>query len=394
MPEVVSVTFRRGGKPYYFSANGGEYKRGSQVIAETSRGVEIGTVVRENWELPADGIPSPLKPVLRAAGEADLDQDRRNRDRETEAFKYCQARVREHGLPMRLVDAVYTFDGKRLVFYFSSETRVDFRQLVRELASYLKTRIELHQLGVRDLARMIGGYGSCGRELCCTSWLPDFTPTAIRMAKEQGLSLNPTKVSGLCGRLLCCLKYEYETYVDLRRGAPRIGRTLETERGPAHVKDVNLLRGEALLEYEDKAPEWCKYAAVVQLAAAVDTGPEIGEHGEPPAAGEEHKPRRRARRIPRTGRLPPAAPAIASAAEPTPTEPERPTEPARRGGRRRPRRRPARSAGGAQAAGPATQAPADAAPAGGAAPQPRKPSSGRRRPRHGSRHRPKPKESG
>ena len=395
MPEIVSIAFRRGGKSYYFSANGGQYERGAQVMAETSRGLEIGTVVKGNWELAAESVPSPLKPVLRAAGEADLDQDRRNREQETEAFKYCLALVREHGLPMRLVDTVYTFDGKRLVFYFASEIRVDFRQLVKELASHFKTRIELHQLGVRDLARMIGGYGSCGRELCCTSWLPDFTPTAIRMAKEQGLSLNPTKVSGLCGRLLCCLKYEYETYVELRKGAPRVGRTIETERGPAHVNDVNLLRGEALLEFEDKAPEWCKYAALAPRppAAAVDARPEVERAGEK-AVAEEPKARRRPRRIPRGGRLPEIAEAPAEAAAPAAHEAEAPAaERARPGGRRRPRRRSARSAPAAQAAGAPAPPAVVATPHAEGAAGPRTPGGGKHRARRRSRHRPKPKGS-
>ena len=256
MPTVIAVSFRRGGKRYYFDPGDKQHARGEHVIAETTHGVEFGTVVEPNFEIADESVPAPLRPVLRAATREDEDREQSNRVRESEAMKMCTERIRAHGLPMRPVDAAYTFDRRRVIVYFTSEHRVDFRGLVRDLARDLKTRVELHQLGVRDQARAIGGYGMCGRELCCSSWMPDFVPTAIRMAKEQGLSLNPTKVSGLCGRLLCCLRFEYETYIDLRKDAPRIGAIVQTERGPARVRDVSLLAGTAQVEYEPGASEW------------------------------------------------------------------------------------------------------------------------------------------
>lgn len=275
MPEAIAVSFRRGGKPQYYQPRGRNYGRGQWVVVETARGLELGQVVGESADVPEGDRKSPLRPVLRSATPHDRARDTANRRKEAEALEFCERKVREHQLPMRLIDAVYSLDGKRLTIYFSSETRVDFRALVRDLAPHFKTRIELHQLGVRDVARVVGGYGTCGQQLCCRAWMPEFYPTAIKMAKEQGLSLNPAKVSGLCGRLLCCLRYEYDTYVYLRKGAPKQGKAVETERGPARIKDLSLLKGEALLEFPDGRTEWRAYDSFVRtmptVAATADT---------------------------------------------------------------------------------------------------------------------------
>jgi cell fate regulator YaaT (PSP1 superfamily) len=300
MPEVIAVSFRRGGKPYYFDPEGTDYQTGQWVLAETNKGLELGQVVRENTAVPDAELKSSLRPIVRVATDEDRSTDEANRAKEADALEYCRGKVKEHKLPMRLVAASYTFDCKRLTVYFGAENRVDFRALVRDLASHFRTRIELHQLGVRDLARAVGGYGTCGQELCCRSWLPEFYPTAIKMAKEQGLSLNPSKVSGLCGRLLCCLRYEYETYVHLRKSAPRQGKTVDTEQGKAKIKDVSLLKGEALLELPDGRTEWRPYDEFVKapLAQADDVQAEETEERAPEPATEEkpatEKGRRRA----------------------------------------------------------------------------------------------------
>ncbi|MBD3176225.1 MAG: hypothetical protein GF320_13690 [Armatimonadia bacterium] len=292
MPEVIAVSFRTGGKPYYFDPEGTDYQTGQWVLAETNKGLELGQVVRENTAVPDAELKSSLRSIVRIATDEDRSTDEANRAKEAEALEYCRGKVKEHKLPMRLVAASYTFDCKRLTIYFGAENRVDFRALVRDLASHFRTRIELHQLGVRDLARAVGGYGTCGQELCCRSWLPEFYPTAIKMAKEQGLSLNPSKVSGLCGRLLCCLRYEYETYVHLRKSAPRQGKTVETEQGKAKIKDVSLLKGEALLELPDGRTEWRTYDEFVKapLAQADEAQAEETEERAPEPAATEEKP--------------------------------------------------------------------------------------------------------
>ncbi len=342
MPEAIAVSFRLGGKPQFFDPQGRDYQVGQWVLAETDRGLELGQVVRENTAVPDARLRSPLRPLVRLATSSDHVKDRANREREREALDLCRLRVTEHGLPMRLVDALYSIDGKRLTVYFSSENRVDFRALVRDLASHLRTRIELQQLGVRDMARVVGGYGTCGQQLCCQAWLPEFYPTAIKMAKEQGLSLNPTKVSGLCGRLLCCLRYEYDTYVQLRKHAPKQGRTVESDRGPARIKDLSLLKGEALLEFSDGRTEWRPYDAFMRRPA-----PPAHEAEAPASAPEE----------PITASEPEAQEAVTD-------ESGRKRPPAERvGGRTRSRRKGRRGAKAAPASG---EAPAD----GGAASQP------------------------
>ena len=212
MAKVVGVRFRNVGKIYYFNPKNYKVKPGDHVIVETARGVEYGKVVLAPKDVVDDQVVHPLKEVLRVATKDDDEREKYNRERERDAFKICQKKIREHGLEMKLIDAEYTFDNNKVLFYFTADGRIDFRQLVKDLASIFKTRIELRQIGVRDETKILGGIGICGRCLCCHTYLSEFAPVSIRMAKEQNLSLNPTKISGICGRLLCCLKYESDLY--------------------------------------------------------------------------------------------------------------------------------------------------------------------------------------
>ncbi|MGE5398568.1 MAG: stage 0 sporulation family protein [Chitinophagales bacterium] len=222
MPLVVGIRFKTAGKIYYFDAENTEVNPGDDVIVETIRGVEYGEVVVGRRNVEEKYLVQPLKKIIRKANEEDRTTFKENREKEKEAMALCQTKIEEHKLPMNLIDVEYTFDRGKIIFYFTAEGRVDFRELVRDLAGVFRTRIELRQIGVRDEAKMLGGLGSCGRVLCCTSFLGDFVPVSIRMAKDQNLSLNPTKISGLCGRLMCCLKYESEQYENsLKEEKPR-----------------------------------------------------------------------------------------------------------------------------------------------------------------------------
>ena len=243
MVKVIGVRFRTAGKIYYFDPLNFQVKRGDHVIVETARGVEYGTVVGSPREVEDDKVVQPLKPVLRVATERDDEQEAGNKAKEKEAFKICQEKIRKHGLEMKLIDAEYTFDNNKVLFYFTADGRIDFRQLVKDLASVFKTRIELRQIGVRDETKILGGIGICGRTLCCHTYLSEFAPVSIKMAKEQNLSLNQTKISGVCGRLMCCLKNEQETYEELNRNLPGIGDTVITPQGvQGTVQSVNVLR--------------------------------------------------------------------------------------------------------------------------------------------------------
>ena len=243
MIKVIGVRFRTAGKIYYFDPLGFEIKKGDHVIVETARGIEFGTVVAGAMEVADDKVVQPLKAVIRIANQRDVEQEAANRSKEKEAFKICQEKIRDHGLEMKLIDAEYTFDNNKVLFYFTADGRIDFRELVKDLASVFKTRIELRQIGVRDETKLVGGIGICGRPLCCHSYLADFVPVSIKMAKEQNLSLNPAKISGVCGRLMCCLKNEEETYEELNRRLPGIGDTVTTEEGlKGEVHSVNVLR--------------------------------------------------------------------------------------------------------------------------------------------------------
>ncbi|MCR5746401.1 MAG: stage 0 sporulation family protein [Lachnospiraceae bacterium] len=243
MTDVICVRFRTAGKIYYFTPGELDIKRGMNVIVETARGKEYGRVVSDIRQVDETKLKSPLKPVIRIATEEDADQETVNRIKEKEAFKICKEKIAAHGLEMKLIDAEYTFDAGKLLFYFTADGRVDFRELVKDLAGQFKTRIELRQIGVRDETKIIGGIGICGRELCCHAYLSDFAPVSIKMAKEQNLSLNPAKISGVCGRLMCCLRNEEETYEYLNRKLPGIGDYVLCSDGKRGIVDsVNVLR--------------------------------------------------------------------------------------------------------------------------------------------------------
>ena len=243
MVKVIGVRFRTAGKIYFFDPGKLKISRNDHVIVETARGIEYGTVVGSPREVHPDKVIQPLKPVLRIATERDDEQEANNKKKEKEAFKICLEKIRKHGLEMKLIDAEYTFDNNKVLFYFTADGRIDFRELVKDLASVFKTRIELRQIGVRDETKILGGIGICGRELCCHSHLSEFIPVSIKMAKEQNLSLNPTKISGVCGRLMCCLKHEEETYEELNRRLPNVGDRVTTDDGfKGEVHSVNVLR--------------------------------------------------------------------------------------------------------------------------------------------------------
>lgn len=243
MVKVIGVRFRKAGKVYYFSPGDEDIKIGQHVIVETARGVEYGYVVLGTHEVDEKKVVQPLKLVIRMATEADEETERRNKEKEKEAFKICLEKIKKHELEMKLIDTEYTFDNNKVLFYFTADGRIDFRELVKDLAAVFKTRIELRQIGVRDETKIVGGIGICGRPLCCTSYLSEFIPVSIKMAKEQNLSLNPTKISGVCGRLMCCLKYEEETYEELNGRLPNIGDYVTTDDGlKGEVHSVSILR--------------------------------------------------------------------------------------------------------------------------------------------------------
>ena len=243
MIKVVGIRFRNAGKIYYFDPKDFEMEVGSHAIVETARGIEYGTVLIAPREVADDQVVQPLKPVIRVATEEDTKTVERNKEREKNAYKTCQEKIAKHGLEMKLVQAEYTFDNNKLLFYFTADGRIDFRELVKDLASVFKTRIELRQVGVRDETKIVGGVGICGRALCCHSYLSEFIPVSIKMAKEQNLSLNPTKISGVCGRLMCCLKNEEETYEYLNSKLPGVGDYVTTDDGlKGEVQSVNVLR--------------------------------------------------------------------------------------------------------------------------------------------------------
>ena len=243
MIKIVGVRFRKAGKIYYFDPAGMEIETGTHVIVETARGIEFGTVMIPPREMEEDGVVQPLKPVIRIATEADEITEQKNKEKEKEAFQICLEKIAKHKLEMKLVEAEYTFDNNKLLFYFTADGRIDFRELVKDLASVFRTRIELRQIGVRDETKILGGIGICGRPLCCSTYLSEFIPVSIKMAKEQNLSLNPTKISGVCGRLMCCLKNEEETYEYLNSRLPNVGDHITTIEGlKGEVQSVSVLR--------------------------------------------------------------------------------------------------------------------------------------------------------
>ena len=252
---VIGVRFRTAGKVYYFDPGQWQVRHGTHVIVETVRGIEYGTVVGIPMDVSAAKVPQPLKEVIRVATPEDTETERHNREKEREAYRICAEKIRAHGLEMKLIHAEYTFDNSKVLFYFTADGRVDFRDLVKDLASVFRTRIELRQIGVRDETKILGGYGICGRPLCCHTWMSDFIPVSIKMAKEQNLSLNPGKISGLCGRLMCCLKNESDTYEELNRSLPKVGDEVQGKDGlSGQVESVNVLRQTVriLVEVDDE----------------------------------------------------------------------------------------------------------------------------------------------
>ena len=254
MIEIVGVRFKDVGKVYYFDPDGKTLKEGDHAVVETARGLECGCVAIPNKSVEDSEIVSPLKKVVRVATENDIKTMNENREKEKRAFDICMEKIDKHKLEMKLVDVEYTFDNSKILFYFTADGRVDFRELVKDLAGVFRTRIELRQIGVRDEAKMLGGLGICGRPFCCSTFLGDFQPVSIKMAKEQGMSLNPVKISGTCGRLMCCLKYEQDVYEDLLSITPKVGAFVKTPDGRGNVTEVNLLTG-VLKVQSEKDPE-------------------------------------------------------------------------------------------------------------------------------------------
>jgi cell fate regulator YaaT (PSP1 superfamily) len=256
MVKVAGVRFKTAGKIYYFDPDTFDVKNGDNVIVETARGMEYGTVTMDVQEVDDNDIVAPLKKIIRIATPEDDKKHQENVKKKERALQLCQEKIDKHNLVMKLIDVEYTFDNSKIIFYFTADGRVDFRELVKDLASVFKMRIELRQIGVRDEAKMMGGIGGCGRSLCCNSWLADFEPVSIKMAKVQNLSLNPTKISGICGRLMCCLKYENDIYMEMRKGMPEAGERIKTPDGLAKVIDTNILEDIIRVRlYVDEKPE-------------------------------------------------------------------------------------------------------------------------------------------
>ena len=255
MTEVISVKFKNRGKVYFFDPHGIAVRTGEKVVVETSRGLELAECVQGSHAVPEETVVQPLRSLARIATKDDLRIEEINRRREKEAFAICKEKIIKHGLEMKLVDAEYTFDGNKLLFYFTADGRVDFRALVKDLASVFRTRIELRQIGVRDEAKMLGGLGVCGKPFCCASFMGEFQPVSIKMAKEQGLSLSPVKISGTCGRLMCCLKYEQDAYTDLLKKTPKVGAIVNTPDGKGLVVENNLIARTLKVKLNNTPPE-------------------------------------------------------------------------------------------------------------------------------------------
>ena len=259
MVKITGVTFVNGGKIYYFAPGKDRYEKGMGVIVDTARGLEYATVVIPFGEVEDDKIVAPLKPVVRIATPRDRETQKKNTERKPEAMKLAQEKIDAHKLDMKLIDCDFSFDGAKVVFYYSAPHRVDFRELVKDLSSVFKMRIELRQLGIRDEIKMIGGIGACGRECCCATCMPDLKKVTIKMAKTQGLSLNPSKISGLCGRLMCCLSYENDYYAEAGRNVPKMGSEVTTPEGKGTVVNINMLKMQVRVKIEDKKKDMVTY---------------------------------------------------------------------------------------------------------------------------------------
>ena len=285
MTEIVGVRFKGAGKVYYFDPNGQRYEKGQPVIVETAQGTECAEISIANTDMEDDKIVSPLKKVLRPASDADLKRVEENRQKEQKAFDICNKKIAEHQLEMKLTGVEYAFDGSKILFYFTADGRVDFRELVKDLTSQFRTRIELRQIGVRDEAKMLSGIGICGQQFCCSRFLNDFQPVSIKMAKEQGLSPNPLKISGSCGRLMCCLKYEQHAYESLLKEVPKHGTPVQTPDGKGVVTDVALLKGTVKVKFENENETTFHVYDKADIRPLVKKDGENGQ--EPPKKGQK-----------------------------------------------------------------------------------------------------------
>jgi cell fate regulator YaaT (PSP1 superfamily) len=333
MPLVVGVSFKRAGKVYYFDPNGIVLREGDCVVAETARGFEFGEVLLDPKEVSDSEIVSPLKKVVRKATPSDISREEANRQKEKNAYSTCQQKIQTHNLPMKLIDAEYCFDGSQVTFYFSAEARVDFRELVKDLAGALRTKVQLHQVGVRDEAKLFGGMGPCGRGLCCATFLNGFEPVSMKMAKEQCLFLNPLKFSGICGKLMCCLKYEYQIYKDSKNFLPAIGAIVTTPKGPAKVCEVNVIRESIGGHLEDGTTVHCLASELIDFVprcGAQRNGCAECHAAQAPVEAEEIES---AEEVPISSPAPTASSPAASSEQ---------TEGSEGAKRRRPRRRPNR----------------------------------------------------
>ena len=277
MTEVISVRFKNRGKVYFFDPNGTRVEHGDKIVVETSKGLELGECAKGNHFVQDEKIIPPLRPVIRIATRNDLHSYENNKQKETEAHEICRKKIAEHGLDMKLVDVEYNFEGNKILFFFTADGRVDFRELVKDLASVFRMRIELRQIGVRDEARMLGGLGLCGRQFCCSQFLDDFQPVSTKMAKTQSMSLNPTKISGSCGRLMCCLRYEHEAYEDLIKSVPKSGTFVETPAGYGNVTQVNLLRRSLKVRIDGESDPGVRTYGADEIAVVPGGRPKEGE---------------------------------------------------------------------------------------------------------------------
>ena len=277
MTEVISVRFKNRGKVYFFDPDGITVENGERVIVETSKGLELGDCTKSNHFVEDEKIIPPLRPVIRIATQQDLFSYETNKQKESEAFEVCQQKISDHGLDMKLVDVEYNFEGNKILFFFTSDGRVDFRELVKDLASVFRMRIELRQIGVRDEAKMLGGLGICGRQFCCSQFLDEFQPVSTKMAKTQSMSLNPTKISGSCGRLMCCLRYEQEAYEDLIKSVPKPGSFVETPAGYGSVTTVNLLRRDLKVRIDGESDQLVKSYNADEVVVVPGGRPKEGE---------------------------------------------------------------------------------------------------------------------
>ena len=335
MLRIVPIKFHNAGRQYDFNAQNLELKPGSRVVVETDRGRALAIAVTAPREVPEEQAPEGLKSVLRLATEEDLAQAANNAAREKTALRYCQERVQARGMEMKLVRAEYAFDGSKIVFYFTAEGRIDFRDLVKDLAHYFHTRIEMRQIGVRDEAKLVGGLGICGRELCCCSFLTEFYPVSVKMAKEQGLALNPTKISGQCGRLLCCLGYEFESYCELRKGMPKCGKKVCWDNKEWEVTGQNALGRQLTLRQADGTT---RVVSMDEYEAGHPCEPEAPAARAAEPRRQSEAPVQKSRPVPaREKTAPPPAPKAAASVPPETEEPA--GEAARTGSKRKRRRR-------------------------------------------------------